>query len=317
MRYESKDFKDFDEQEITRQITDFMTTNEIFPFGALDFKIDGQIHRFRTREDKPGEMSGAYQIHDTGIIPAGFVQDWRKGKFNWKFNGEASPAVVEVKEERQKKNVQEEPKTLSHELFEKSQQITELDLLTFPYLKRKKLRRWCFLQNTRVTPRRQLIIALPRLDLNGEVIAYQTIDQDGGKRMLSGSKLGECAAIYPENPCSYYNAGTGKPWGFDDIYVCEGIATGAALFEIIKEVHKFGNFRFMIACAMSAHNLMTVCKTIKAQSYSHGAKVIIAADNDDAGINAAKDVIKAGHANGMKLPPKGNDFSDYLAEERN
>ena len=77
---------EFDYSSIRQQVIDFMGSLGIQPHSDDDIVLDGELHRYRTHDDRPGHMSGAYCIHTDGL-PAGFVQDWRKGiKEDWHFD---------------------------------------------------------------------------------------------------------------------------------------------------------------------------------------------------------------------------------------
>ena len=76
----------FDYSDIKQQVLDFMRSLDIQPYDERKIIIDGELHRYRTHDDKASQTSGAYCIHTDGI-PAGFVQDWRKGiKEDWRFD---------------------------------------------------------------------------------------------------------------------------------------------------------------------------------------------------------------------------------------
>ena len=78
--------KNFDYNDILKQVLAFMAKVGIEPYSESDIVLTGELKRFRTREDKPSETSGAVLIHLDGW-PAGYVQDWRKGiKENWKYD---------------------------------------------------------------------------------------------------------------------------------------------------------------------------------------------------------------------------------------
>ena len=77
--------KTFDTHDVIQQVLQFAETHNIF-FRTDTLKLDGEIHRVKTKEDKHGDTSGAYCIYMDGF-PAGFIQDWRKGiKENWKYD---------------------------------------------------------------------------------------------------------------------------------------------------------------------------------------------------------------------------------------
>ena len=57
-------------------------------------KMDGQLYRVPVKGDEGGKLSGAYKAHLNGIMPAGFIQNYKTGdKFNWKAEGNFQGAV--------------------------------------------------------------------------------------------------------------------------------------------------------------------------------------------------------------------------------
>ena len=79
----------FNYSDIKQQVLDFMRSLNVQPHDDKDIVIDGELHRYRTHDDKRNSQSGAYCIHDDGI-PAGWVQDWRKGEaVNWRYDSSA------------------------------------------------------------------------------------------------------------------------------------------------------------------------------------------------------------------------------------
>ena len=78
--------KTFDYSDTRRQVLDFLAKLDIQPYDDTDIILDGELHRFRLRDDHSGQKSGAICIHTDGW-PAGFVQDWKRGiKEIWKYD---------------------------------------------------------------------------------------------------------------------------------------------------------------------------------------------------------------------------------------
>ena len=76
----------FEYEDIRRQVLEFLAKLGIEPYDDSDVVINGELHRFRLRDDKPSEKSGAIIIH-TDNWPAGYIQDWRKGiQEYWKYD---------------------------------------------------------------------------------------------------------------------------------------------------------------------------------------------------------------------------------------
>ena len=97
----------------------------------------------------------------------------------------------------------------------------------------------------------------------------------------------------------------------DHIYICEGLATGASIFN-------FYECSIEIYAAMSCGNIIHVAKMLRAKYPK--ALITIAADNDKnhAGENAAIETIKAGYADNYNMPKKiGSDWNDHFIEKEN
>lgn len=90
----------------------------------------------------------------------------------------------------------------------------------------------------------------------------------------------------------------------DTLFICEGIATGFAVLELT------GN-KLPVLCALSCNNILNVAQAWRKREPR--IKIIIAADNDEAGMKAANETEKAGYADQIMTPPvKGFDWNDYL-----
>ena len=110
--------------------------------------------------------------------------------------------------------------------------------------------------------------------------------------------------------------------GFSDkvkiIFICEGVATGLSLLALT-------DFESPVFCAMSCHNLINVAKAwrLKLDKQVDGLfkniQIIIAGDYDYSGrgVKSAQEVVDAGYAVKMILPPViGQDFNDYYITTR-
>ena len=94
----------------------------------------------------------------------------------------------------------------------------------------------------------------------------------------------------------------------DSVFICEGIATAFAILEISEN-------KYPVLAAMSAHNIIHVAKAWR-KLYPH-IRIIIGADNDNAGIEAANKTINAGYADIKIIPPiEGLDWNDYLTTKK-
>ena len=90
------------------------------------------------------------------------------------------------------------------------------------------------------------------------------------------------------------------------ILICEGIATACSLYYVLN---------FPTIAAINAGQIPNVAR-ITREKFPN-AKIIIAADNDEAGLKAANEAIEAGYANAKSYPEqKGKDWNDYYVEMR-
>ena len=322
---------DYDENDIATQVKDYMKQNGIEPRDNLTIEIDGQTHRFATVEDKHGQLSGSYRIYDRGYKPSGFIQDFRHGQpIKWSYDTsrltdeqkqqlhelndnpiqkqeqqrkEQSRKVEEIKRQKEK---QAQDFSKGSILFNKSIYYNQAELIKHPYISKKKLRSWPFI--TKVTPNGELITAITGVKeiKFGIAQAYQLINADGAKWFFKGSQCKEASAIYPPYvPFEEFR-------NFEAYYVVEGCATASALIELLHDSN------VAVFCALSANNIVNICKLIKEEEYNHSIPVVIGADNDEAGVKHATEAVKSNLADEIKLPPDGfNDWCDFLTAIRN
>ena len=149
---------------------------------------------------------------------------------------------------------------------------------THPYLAKKRIQ----MHNAVINGAN---LCIPIIDVNGQRVGIQTINAEGKKKFTAGmATKGNFSVI-------------GGPIT-DKVFVCEGWATAASVFEATSIPTIF---------ALASNNLADVVASIKAARPN--AEVIIAADNDDAGVKAADDA-KAQHGVAAYFPPAGMDFND-------
>lgn len=69
--------------------------------------MDGTIHRVPVDGDKGGEKSGAYAGHTEGRIPAGYIQNYKKGtRINWKHEGKIETLSAEERARMDRENAE-------------------------------------------------------------------------------------------------------------------------------------------------------------------------------------------------------------------
>ena len=108
-------------------------------------------------------------------------------------------------------------------------------------------------------------IVIPAYDISNKLWTLQFIDTEGKKRFLSGGKKKGCFFTI------------GSLTGAEQVFICEGYATGATVYETINEP---------VVVAFDSGNLKPVAQALR-EKYSN-IKIIICADNDcyhETGIN--------------------------------
>lgn len=267
-------------------------------YGALDLIqiADGKFHRFHIPGDRPGSRNGWYVLHLDGIA-SGCFGSWKLGATHkWSSRMPANPVEAQLIARR----IQQARRQREAELHQRQQTAIEhaRDLLSdaspadpyHPYLFAKG----CHSHGLR--QRGDLLLV--QMYYNGHLVNLQRIAPNGFKWFLFGGRVKGCYALigYPK---------PGQP-----LYICEGWATGATLYEQTGHA---------VACAMSANNLFAVGEHLR-QRYPN-IELIFAGDDDrqtegNPGRTAAT---KAAAALGCKLmfpdwpdgaPLELSDFND-------
>jgi hypothetical protein len=135
-------------------------------------------------------------------------------------------------------------------------------------------------------------VVLPMKNIKNELVGLQKISQNGVKMFESGSRQkGSCFSFPSENK--------------NRIIICEGWATGYSIWESTKE---------NVCVAWSAGNIQFLAETLRRKNPS--ISILIAADNDDAGLKVAEEC-RATISNCLIISPKnkGEDFSDVFCNE--
>lgn len=127
-------------------------------------------------------------------------------------------------------------------------------------------------------------LIVPVRDINEKVWGYQVISPYGDKDLIPGGRLGACFHLLGEKIESI-------------VYVAEGYATAASVYEVTGKPS---------VCAFNAGNIPKVCKAIREKHPD--AKIVIAADNDDAGLAFAKEASKEFDAIVVSPPKKEGDL---------
>ena len=185
-------------EEVRVQVLKFMESLGIQPLDERDIILDGELHRYRTHDDRVSEMSGAYCVYPEGL-PAGFVQDWRKGiKETWRydtiglddeqrsyFNSEEfrKKAESERKEaEAHREALRAQRTQLARQLWERLPEAPE----THPYLMRKNVKSYGLRYNAETGS-----LAVPLRNAKGLLMSIQWIpcEPEKHKQFYEGASL--------------------------------------------------------------------------------------------------------------------------------
>lgn len=262
-------------------------------YAPDNIKETGRMQRFSTKDNGRGD-AGWCVFHTEGDRAGGAFGDWRTSEHTTWTSSNCTP---EQKRTMQRKGVEGQKKQqamLHKEVREKLQGMPLGPLIETPY-----------------TLRKQIDITLPAIsdkagsnsdgtklninmfDIHGTRVNVQTIKDTptelGQKRFMRGGRTSEAFTIL----------GAPTP----RIFICEGFATSCSVHQATGD---------MVVCAFASGNVMDVTRLIKTQSPA--ATVIIATDNDHAGIDAARKSAQLAD-NLQCLPPEHNtDWNDYLCE---
>mgnify|MGYP001616186050 CR=1 FL=1 len=277
-------------------------------------KMDGQLYRVPVKGDEGGKLSGAYKAHLNGIMPAGFIQNYKTGeKFNWKAEGNFQGAVNTAKmiaEAAQRKQMQQQKQEQLYEevadravaLIEHAQPLSEQN----KYLQAKQVESYGLLAVPGPSPEfeamgiyigntysetkalREKHAAMDDKDqykvfMTKNDIMIPVSDQKG--------KVWTVQTIAENGFKSWLKGGKkqgnffilGQPENGKPILEAEGYATGATL-------HKLTNRP--VALAFDSGNLLSVAIAVK-QMFD-ASTIYVAGDNDRAAFEAGKMKVNVG-----------------------
>lgn len=226
-------------------------------FGPLEWLPvpDGTIHRFHVPGDKPGSRNGWYLLFADGIA-SGCFGSWKAGSSQtWSSRKPADHLEAQLvaqrieQARRQREAEQHQRQQAAAEYADRLWRDARRADPDHPYLARKGCRPHALRQSGDVL--------LVPLTMNGQLVNLQRIGPDGQKRFLSGGRVKGCYS-----PLGIITGG--RP-----LYLCEGWATGATLFE--ASTHP-------VACAMNAGNLLPVGLELRRR---YPDAVLIVAGDDD------------------------------------
>ena len=301
----------FSDADIRQQFGAFLDRNGLAPIDNDQLILDGQIHRYRLRGDKQGQLSGAYCVY-TDNLPAGWAEDWHsKTPVKWHYDISGltqeqkayydSPEIkkkIEADQRRRKKEKEEKQIKASD-----SARIRIASLPEAPeghqYLKTKQIYPYGIKLDGQT-------LAVPMRDINGQVKSLQWISPDGQKKM------------YPDAPVRglFWSVGLDLLDRSPDLPLLlgEGFATMSKVYELTG---------LPCVAAFSCHALEVVAKSLK-QKYPK-TRIVVTADNDkrtelkrgyNPGIEEAQKLLKSKLAVDVIFPEfdspdDGSDWDDY------
>lgn len=253
--------------------------------------LDGKIHRVKIANKK--SKDGWYIGHIINGKPVCVFGNWVTGE-KLKYSGNGKDTYSEPDKIQWQKLVEVSKKEEEKRHKEAADKATKIMSTAapakgnHPYLKSKNI-----LPSTALQVGQNLII--PLYTNTGNLTGYQTINPQGQKRYLPGTKKHGCCHPIPGNE--------------DVLLICEGFSTGVTLNQATG---------FKVLCAMDCHNMYEVAKIAQKQ-YSF---IIICADNDhqnpsNPGKAAAEKIFKDFKISFI-FPQNivGTDFND-MAREHN
>ncbi|NCP62047.1 MAG: toprim domain-containing protein [Alphaproteobacteria bacterium] len=258
----------------------------------IDIVTDGKVHRFSSNGGR--NKDGWYVLYEnTKGSYGGVYGDWKTGKsYKWSsIKGTASPQQqqeIDFRIEAAKKLHKKETTDRQDKAFLEASNLWKglNENGTSPYLQKKQVQAY----GVRFGNIKSLVV--PLCDISGKLWSLQTIASTGDKKFLSGGKKKGCFHTLGVLDTS------------SQVYVCEGYATAASLYEAT---------RVTTVVAFDAGNLEPVVKAIR-HKYPD-LSITVAADNDqwkevNTGLVAARAVAKK-HSAQVIYP----DFSDAIRGE--
>lgn len=219
---------------------------------------DGRLRRFVVVGDHKGRKNGWYRLTIDGDFAFGSFGSW-KHSVNESFSSKSEREYTPVDREkiaRKKKQIEEQEiedqkaaAARAAAIWGKASACED-----HPYAVKKGIQ----LRGVKES-RGMLLVPVHRRDGNKLTLtSLQFISADGEKKFLTGGQVQGCYMTIAE-------AGSSK----EVLYICEGYATGASIFEAT---------RMPVIVAYNSNNLKPVAEVIRANNKT--ATIIIAADND-------------------------------------
>ena len=265
--------------------------------GAMGLKVgevlvNDEVQRVPIKDQKPGKLTGWYALHEVDGMVVGAFGDWREAgswtRFVSKDVQYISMSTQKLINERleasrlEMEKRREEASTVAQERLESATDARA----DHPYLVAKGVKAYGLGE---IDGRLQV----PICDLEGKVLSTQSIDATGFKLFQKGG-----------NPVGVHIIGSDT----DSVVVCEGYATGASIHEASG---------LQVYVCFSASSLVKLAPQIAEKIGRRGASLIIGADNDEAGLKAVSEALKA-CPGAVSVTPKGEgqDWNDVFAVDQ-
>lgn len=255
------------------------------------FSPDGEIYRYPDRNSKRSELDGWAVLHLDGPVPVGVYGSFKGGGWEQKWTaniGRDLSMQERIKQDQwlsELKRRREEAKKQTHEDSARKAEEEVGSLADaaddHPYLLAKRIKSY----GIKIDRSGRLVI--PIMNSDGEIQSYQRITAEGNKRFLLGGKIDG----------GFYEIRGSR----SQIYVCEGFATGASIFEATG---------CSVFVSFNAGNLFSVARATR--SMFPAAQMFIAADNDqftDGNPGITKARVAAHEARAKVVYPR---FDDHL-----
>ena len=267
---------------------------------SASIRADGALHRARSADDKPGRVSCWYRLHlDSPIAGAG--GSWKSGaSVRWCSKRESALTTKERQElarriEQERKEAQAEQETRHADAAARALRIWKDSAPAstgHPYLTRKGI-------TPGIARMSRGALVLPVQDFSGALHGLQFIDEQGGKRFISGmAKQGH-----------FIPTGT-APDGTRPLYIAEGWATAATIPAMRPNV--------CTIAACDCGNMQAVA--IEARRRWPSVSLVVCPDFDAIGTTKGRDAAIAARARILPPPaviPEGaSDWNDIANHRR-
>jgi len=256
------------------------------------FSLDGKIIRFGKEKSQwlSAKQFEFTRARGTKTVVCATAGDWRTGeKHKFKTNARLAGQEREQVEQEMARQVAAdrlERDRLQNEAAKESfEQFSSFKWReSTPYTIRKKIEvdKACRVNGS------DLII--PLYDIDNKFWTYQKIDFEGQKRFFTGGRKRSC----------FFTLGV-LDGGKNEIYICEGYATGYSLFKSTGKC---------VVIAIDAGNIKPVALDIRARF--RDIKITFAADRDDSGVGekCAREAAETVGGDVILPPESFGDFND-------